>query len=174
MLCQFYSMESSRTRAARRGPKHRRNQSKTASHIWLVNIPQLNHGIDWLWYNHRRWERVWQWDPSSPRYVVKFDVNQWVVRILSRRSCFELWSLIPLIQAAELSTGKIHALMTPYIPRILKISTAASVTFSEGVREFDKWVLLLVLLRMETRRIDSNRRLRANFEQTFSPTVTRS
>lgn len=51
--------------------------------------------------------------------------------------------------------------MTPYIPRLFKNSTDASVTFSEGLDDSNKWFLLLVLLRMETRRIESNRRLRA-------------
>ncbi len=65
------------------------------------------------------------------------------------------------MQATELSTGTVHASMTPYIPRLFKKSTDAWVTFSEGVDDSVKWFLLLVFLRMETRRIDSNRRLRA-------------
>lgn len=67
-----------------------------------------------------------------------------------------------LIQATELSTNAVHALMDPYESHFFSRSTPATITFPEGVRDFDKWFLFLILLRMETRRLEVNRRRRSS------------
>lgn len=61
--------------------------------------------------------------------------------------------LIP-VQVTELSTQSIHAEMTLPTCRLFGKSTYASITLSEGVQETEKWFLILVLLKMETRRQD--------------------
>ncbi|KJA22441.1 hypothetical protein HYPSUDRAFT_67111 [Hypholoma sublateritium FD-334 SS-4] len=85
------------------------------------------------------WERIWQWDPAAgPRYEIRFIDHQWI--------------------ATELSTNAVHALMDPYESHLFRKSTPAAITFPEGVRDFDKWFLFLILLRMETRRLERRRR----------------
>lgn len=54
----------------------------------------------------------------------------------------------------------IHARFTAYEFHFFSESEPVSIAFAGGVREFDKLFLLLIFVRMETRRQDTQRRRR--------------
>jgi hypothetical protein len=87
-------------------------------------------------FKDSNWKRTWQWDPSSPVFNVEYRHRKWT--------------------ATNTSTGKISAVFKSLARHTLAKPDPAHVTFARDLPDMEQLFLLMVLLRMEARRLDTD------------------